>query len=765
MSVSIPAVAVQELGLQPPTIPAMVSIWQIEPNPWQPRQNFELAGLLELAEDIKENGLLQPVMVRPKPGFGNRPFENQIFELALGERRLRAYRLLYEGYTLSEEEQEDVSRQYEKLGYENNPDRDKWLYIPAQIRELTDRKMMQIVYSENAKRSDVSPLEEAIAFQRMLRDLSIKQKDLGHMLNVSQATISNRMRMLKLPDSVQLSILQGKLGQGHAIKLLEIAAGRTEAPHVGRAWVELIAKSLVSGEIPMQNFSSNQYIWNLFKLPGVIDLHRSGAKFSVAEACKDCQFFYGNPTDVGYAEHKLCANAAKFHERNTAAIRAEQEAEETAAEEAKRLAEQAGKQLLRSANGRLLQNKAEFDEVGVPIIEQTYGLLNYEEYKSFGLGEYNGFDTAECVKCQWYAKAKNSGNYLCLQPAHFKKLHSAHAREIDKNAKAAGRVLGEQFRQGYAANMLMGKFAWFDKPTAVLLAKEFMGKINESNKDLLKVAQQWLEKEGLSSLVTKNQKRGEYYGSCTTWVDEEIERMGREGDDNYNQIITKAIACIVESFLLLSKGNKAELPTWVQDYLNQVLEDGKEKTNGPTAAVQAEEVAPIPIPVLATLAQLEVRYITLRNKISDLRDQERNGYLTNAEGKSHLAELVREKDEIEPEYFRRAGIQSTDAPVPAQKPAKPPEPQEEPVTKATAISPATFAEGIAQLRASIESRIKWHEKTKARSGLTDYQERHLEELIESRKVPDLTLLDLSDLHRMEMTALKTRRASIQQDRA
>ncbi|MDN3451119.1 ParB/RepB/Spo0J family partition protein [Planococcus sp. APC 3906] len=158
-----------------------LSIGQLRTNPYQPRKVFDDTALQELSESIKEHGILQPVVVRKK---GNN------FELVVGERRFRAAKLA------------------------------KLEEIPAIIKELNDQQMMELAILENLQREDLTPIEEAEAYQKLMEALSLTQEQLAFRLGKSRPHIANHVRLLALPEKVREMISDKKLTMGHGRTLL-----------------------------------------------------------------------------------------------------------------------------------------------------------------------------------------------------------------------------------------------------------------------------------------------------------------------------------------------------------------------------------------------------------------------------------------------------------------------------------------------------------------------------------------------------------------
>ena len=168
--------------------PQLVGVAFVQDNPYQPRQRYE--GIEELAENIRQNGLLQAPVARL---FGGS------YQLAFGHRRLRAYRLLAE-----------------KHGGE-------WLRIPLVVMTLTDDQMARQAWSENHNREDVSAVEEARLFQRMMADFGFTQQEIADDVGKSRSAVANTLRLLQLPDAAQAMIDAGKITERHGRELLRLA--------------------------------------------------------------------------------------------------------------------------------------------------------------------------------------------------------------------------------------------------------------------------------------------------------------------------------------------------------------------------------------------------------------------------------------------------------------------------------------------------------------------------------------------------------------
>ena len=158
-----------------------VSVNQIKVNPFQPRKIFDEAALAELADSIKEHGVLQPIILRKK---------GKLFEIVVGERRFRASKA---------------------AGLRE---------IPAVIRGFSDQQMMEIAILENLQREDLTPIEEADAYQNLMENLSLTQEQLAFRLGKSRPHIANHIRLLSLPEVVREMISSNKLSMGHGRALL-----------------------------------------------------------------------------------------------------------------------------------------------------------------------------------------------------------------------------------------------------------------------------------------------------------------------------------------------------------------------------------------------------------------------------------------------------------------------------------------------------------------------------------------------------------------
>lgn len=173
-----------------------VPIEQLHPNAKQPRRAFDETALKELADSIRENGLLQPILVRRHP---ERPAE---YEIVAGERRWRASQMA------------------------------KLHEVPVVIREFDDNQALEAALVENLQRQDLSPLEEAEAYQRLIDDFGNKHEDIGRAVGKSRSHVANSLRLLGLPAGVKTYLENGVLSAGHARALLSSGDPETLARHV-----------------------------------------------------------------------------------------------------------------------------------------------------------------------------------------------------------------------------------------------------------------------------------------------------------------------------------------------------------------------------------------------------------------------------------------------------------------------------------------------------------------------------------------------------
>ncbi len=161
-----------------------IRLAEIEVNPFQPRTDFDETSLAELADSIKLQGLIQPITVRRMNAHS--------YQLISGERRFRASKLA--GLT----------------------------HIPAYVRSANDQQMLEMALIENIQRENLNAIEVALSFQRMIEECSLKQEQLGERVSKNRSTVTNYLRLLRLPPGIQASIRDGQITMGHAKALITI---------------------------------------------------------------------------------------------------------------------------------------------------------------------------------------------------------------------------------------------------------------------------------------------------------------------------------------------------------------------------------------------------------------------------------------------------------------------------------------------------------------------------------------------------------------
>ena len=175
--------AAKEQGGDPKDKVIMVKIAQVEPSRKQPRKQFDEDALLELAESIKQFGMLQPLLVQKKEDY---------YEIIAGERRWRASKL---------------------AGIKE---------IPVMVKDFSDQEAVEISLIENIQRENLNPIEEAAAYKRLMEEFHLKQDTIAERVSKSRTAVTNSMRLLKLDDRVQQMLIDEMLTTGHARALLAI---------------------------------------------------------------------------------------------------------------------------------------------------------------------------------------------------------------------------------------------------------------------------------------------------------------------------------------------------------------------------------------------------------------------------------------------------------------------------------------------------------------------------------------------------------------
>ncbi len=193
---------------------ANIPISQISANPFQPRSEFEQEALEELAESIRVHGVIQPITVR-KAGF-------EKYEIISGERRTRASIL---------------------AGMND---------IPAYIRLANDQEMLEMALIENIQREELNSIDVSLSYKRLMEECGLKMEELGDRVGKKRSTVNNYLRLLKLPDDIQLGLKEGKISMGHARALVGVEDAITQLTIFDRIIAEGLsvrsAETLARGE-------------------------------------------------------------------------------------------------------------------------------------------------------------------------------------------------------------------------------------------------------------------------------------------------------------------------------------------------------------------------------------------------------------------------------------------------------------------------------------------------------------------------------------
>ena len=189
-------------------------IHKIEPNPDQPRNQFDEDSLQELADSIQQYGILQPLLVKKKDKY---------YEIIAGERRWRAAKI---------------------AGLEE---------VPVIIREYDDHEIVEIALIENIQREDLSPIEEAMAYQRLMKEHHLKQDEIAEKVSKSRAAITNSLRMLKLDPRVQNMLEEEMISSGHARALLAIHDGDLQYEIAVKVFDEKLSVRDIEKMVKMMN--------------------------------------------------------------------------------------------------------------------------------------------------------------------------------------------------------------------------------------------------------------------------------------------------------------------------------------------------------------------------------------------------------------------------------------------------------------------------------------------------------------------------------
>lgn len=192
-----------------------LAVSSIRPNPFQPRTRLDEPALAELTASIEASGLLQPVVVRPRNGT---------YELIAGERRWRAV---------------------QRLG---------WRTVPAVVKEADDQTLLTLALIENLQRHDLSAIDEALGYQRLMEEFKIPQAEVARLVGRSRPAIANLLRLLRLPADVRALVHEGKLSEGHARALLTLddpaGASRLAREAVEQGLSVRDVEARVRGDVP-----------------------------------------------------------------------------------------------------------------------------------------------------------------------------------------------------------------------------------------------------------------------------------------------------------------------------------------------------------------------------------------------------------------------------------------------------------------------------------------------------------------------------------
>ncbi len=203
--------APEELEQAAAAVPASeVAAALVDPNPWQPRSVVSEADLVELSDSLREHGLVQPIVVRPRAGR---------YQLIAGQRRLAAAR---------------------KLGWET---------VAVRVLEVDDRQMAEIAIVENLQRRDLDALEKAASFRQYLSTWGCTQEELAKRLSVDRSTVANLIRLLELPAAVQEKLRAGSISMGHARALLPLGDEDQQVQLANRVAAEGLSVRAVEGEV------------------------------------------------------------------------------------------------------------------------------------------------------------------------------------------------------------------------------------------------------------------------------------------------------------------------------------------------------------------------------------------------------------------------------------------------------------------------------------------------------------------------------------
>lgn len=231
-----------------------VRISEVEPNREQPRKNFDEDGLIELADSIRQFGILQPILVKKKEEY---------YEIIAGERRWRAAKL---------------------AGLKE---------VPVIVKEFSDQEVVEISLIENIQRESLNPIEEAVAFKRLMEEFHLHQDEIAERVSKSRTAVTNSMRLLKLDDRVQQMVIDEMITTGHARALLAIEdkdeqyilAGKVFDEKLSVRETERLVKEVLNPKVkkPKETDSAQDAIYESLeeKIKGIV-----GTKVSIRRGSK-----------------------------------------------------------------------------------------------------------------------------------------------------------------------------------------------------------------------------------------------------------------------------------------------------------------------------------------------------------------------------------------------------------------------------------------------------------------------------------------------
>lgn len=231
-----------------------IAVRKIRPNPFQPRRIFNEEALEELSQSIKEHGILQPIILRKTGNF---------YEIVAGERRFRATKkaLIPE--------------------------------IPAVVRNYNDREMMELATLENLQREDLTPIEEAESYRKLMDALNMTQEVLAERLGKSRSYIANHVRLLTLPEDIQKMVDRGELSMGHGRALIGIKRKNI---------IPIVAKKVVDQQMNVRQLES--YVHALNKDVSRVTKKKSVKNLYLDEAAAELRDYLGTSVSIKSSKNK-----------------------------------------------------------------------------------------------------------------------------------------------------------------------------------------------------------------------------------------------------------------------------------------------------------------------------------------------------------------------------------------------------------------------------------------------------------------------------